>query len=316
MDEFDLIARHFAPLASGAPGAFGLTDDAALVEVGAGRRLVVTKDMVVAGVHFLADDPADLVARKLLRVNLSDLAAMGAAPRAYLLAIALPRDVDDSWVAGFAAGLGVDQEAFGVHLIGGDTVATDGPLTASITALGEVGADHALRRAGARPGDTVYVSGTLGDAALGLLVRRGALPELDADAQASLVDRYRLPRPRLDLGQQLQGVASAAIDISDGLVADLGHVCARSGVGAEVEAGRAPLSPAARSALEASPELMASVLTGGDDYELLFTASSVDGLTAVPPITAIGRITDGSGVRVLDNEGAPMTFPSAGYRHR
>ena len=316
MDEFDLIARHFAPLASGAPCAFGLTDDAALVEVGPGRRLVATKDMIVAGVHFLADDPADLISRKLLRVNLSDLAAMGAEPLAYLLAIALPRDVDDSWVAGFAAGLGVDQATFGVHLIGGDTVATDGPLTASITALGEVEADHALRRAGAQPGDTVYVSGTLGDAALGLLVRRGALTELDADAQASLIDRYRLPRPRVDLGQRLQGVASAAIDISDGLVADLGHVCVQSGVGAEVEAGRVPLSPAARSALDANPELMASVMTGGDDYELLFTASSADGLTADPPITAIGRITDGSGVQVLDDEGAPMTFPSAGYRHR
>ncbi len=316
MDEFDLIARHFAPLASGAPGAFGLTDDAALVEVGAGRRLVATKDMIVAGVHFLADDPADLIARKLLRVNLSDLAAMGAEPRWYLLAIALPRDADDGWVAGFAAGLGVDQTAFGVHLIGGDTVATDGPLTASITVLGEVDADHAIRRAGARPGDTVYVSGTLGDAALGLRVRRGELPNLDADAQASLIDRYRLPRPRVDLGQGLQGVASAVIDISDGLVADLGHICTQSAVGAEVEAGRVPLSPAARTALDANPELMASVLTGGDDYELLFTAEAIDALSADPPITAIGRITEASGVRVLDNEGAPMTFPSAGYRHR
>ena len=316
MDEFDLIARHFAPLASGAPGAFGLTDDAALVEVGPGRRLVVTKDMVVAGVHFLADDPADLIARKLLRVNLSDLAAMGAAPRAYLLAIALPRDADDGWIASFAAGLGVDQAEFGVHLIGGDTVTTDGPLTASITALGEVEGDHALRRAGARPDDTIYVSGTLGDAALGLLARRGALSDLDADARAWLIDRYRLPRPRVDLGQRLQGVASAVIDISDGLVADLGHICTQSGVGAELEAARVPLSPAARSALDANPELMASVLTGGDDYELLFTASSVDGLTADPPITAIGRIIDGTGVRVLDSEGAPMTFPSAGYRHR
>ena len=316
MDEFDLIARHFAPLASGAPGAFGLTDDAALVEVGAGRRLVATKDMIVAGVHFLADDPADLIARKLLRVNLSDLAAMGAEPRWYLLAIALPRDADDGWVAGFAAGLGVDQTAFGVHLIGGDTVATDGPLTASITVLGEVDADHAIRRAGARPGDTVYVSGTLGDAALGLRVRRGELPNLDADAQASLIDRYRLPRPRIDLGQRLQGVASAAIDISDGLVADLGHICTQSAVGAEVEAGRVPLSPAARTALDANPELMASVLTGGDDYELLFTARSIDALPADPPITAIGRITEASGVRVLDDEGVPMTFPSTGYRHR
>ncbi len=316
MDEFDLIARHFAPLASGAPGAFGLTDDAALVEVGAGRRLVVTKDMVVAGVHFLADDPADLVARKLLRVFLSDLAAMGAAPRAYLLAIALPRDADDGWIGSFAAGLGVDQAEFGVHLIGGDTVATDGPLTASITALGEVEGDHALRRAGARPDDTIYVSGTLGDAALGLRVRRGELDNLDADARASLIDRYRLPRPRVDLGQRLPGVASAVIDISDGLVADLGHICTQSGVGAEVEAGRVPLSPAARSALDAHPELMASVLTGGDDYELLFTAKAIDTLSADPPITAIGRITEARGVRVLDEQGAPMAFPSAGYRHR
>ena len=316
MDEFDLIARHFAPLSSGAPDAFGLTDDAALVEVGPGRRLVATKDMIVAGVHFLADDPADLIARKLLRVNLSDLAAMGARPRAYLLAIALPRDTDDGWIAGFAAGLGADQAEFAVHLIGGDTVATDGPLTASITALGEVDTDHAIRRAGARSGDTIYVSGSLGDAALGLLARRGELAGLDDTTKAFLIDRYRLPRPRVELGQRLQGVASAAIDISDGLVADLGHICAQSGVGAEIEAGRVPLSPAARSALDASPELMTSVLTGGDDYELLFTARAVDGLSADPPITAIGRITDGSGVRVLDDAGVPMTFSAAGYRHR
>ena len=316
MDEFDLIARHFAPLARGEAGALGLTDDAALVEVAAGRRLVVTKDMVVAGVHFLADDPADLVARKLLRVNLSDLAAMGAAPRAYLLAIALPRDTDDGWIASFAAGLGADQAAFGVHLIGGDTVATDGPMTASITALGEVDADHVLRRAGARPGDTVYVSGTLGDAALGLRVLRGELTTRDGDARDTLIDRYRLPRPRVDLGRRLIGLASAAIDISDGLVADLGHVCAASGVGAEVEAARVPLSSAVRAVLATDPTLITGVLTGGDDYELLFTARSIDALPADPPIAAIGRITDGSGVRVLDDEGVPMTFPSAGYRHR
>ena len=322
MDEFALIAELFAPLARGAPEALDLTDDAAVVEVPAGRRLVVTTDMVIAGGHFLADDPPALIARKLLRANLSDLAAMGAAPRAYLLALAVPRGADEGWLRDFAGGLAEDQAAYGIHLIGGDTIATDGPLTASLTALGEVRAGGELRRTGARPGDLVFVSGTLGDAALGLEALRGEFPGLDAAGRADLVDRYRLPQPRLALGERLSGIAHAAIDVSDGLVADLGHICECSKVGAEIEAGRVPLSAAAKAALDAAPSLRPLVLTGGDDYEIAFTAGAdaaakVAELSAALglPLTRIGRIAVGADVRVVDGAGAELSVGAGGYRH-
>ncbi len=317
-----MIAELFAPLARGAPEALDLTDDAAVVEVPAGRRLVVTTDMVIAGGHFLADDPPALIARKLLRANLSDLAAMGAAPRAYLLALAVPRGADEGWLRDFAGGLAEDQAAYGIHLIGGDTIATDGPLTASLTALGEVRAGGELRRTGARPGDLVFVSGTLGDAALGLEALRGEFPGLDAAGRADLVDRYRLPQPRLALGERLSGIAHAAIDVSDGLVADLGHICECSKVGAEIEAGRVPLSAAAKAALDAAPSLRPLVLTGGDDYEIAFTAGAdaaakVAELSAALglPLTRIGRIAVGADVRVVDDAGAELSVGSGGYRH-
>ena len=322
MDEFSLIAELFAPLARGAPEAFGLTDDAAVVEVPPGRRLVVTTDMVVAGGHFLADDPPAMVARKLLRVNLSDLAAMGAAPRAYLLALAVPRGTKEGWLEDFAAGLAEDQEKYAIHLIGGDIIATDGPLVASLTALGEVSDGGEVLRTGARPGDLVFVSGTLGDAALGLRTLRGELAGVDAAGRAALVDRYRLPQPRLALGARLSGTAHAAIDVSDGLVADLGHICECSKVGAEVEAERLPLSPAAQAALDADRSLRSVVLTGGDDYEIAFTAGpeaagQVAELAAALalPLTQIGRITVGAEVRVVDDAGADVVLGARGYRH-
>lgn len=322
MDEFSLIAELFAPLARGAPEALGLTDDAAVVEVPPGRRLVVTTDMVVAGGHFLADDPPAMVARKLLRVNLSDLAAMGAAPRTYLLALAVPRGTKEDWLEDFAAGLAEDQETYGIHLIGGDIVATDGPLVASLTALGEVSDGGEVLRSGARPGDLVFVSGTLGDAALGLRTLRGELAGVDAAGRAALVDRYRLPQPRLALGARLSGIAHAAIDVSDGLVADLGHICECSKVGAEVEAERLPLSPAAQAAVDADRSLSPVVLTGGDDYEIAFTAGpeaagQVAELAAALalPLTKIGRITAGAEVRVVDDAGADVVLGARGYRH-
>ncbi len=322
MDEFALIKELFAPLADGAPEALGLGDDAAVLALGADRRLVVTTDMVVAGGHFLADDPAALVARKLLRVNLSDLAAMGAAPRAYLLALAVPEGTGEGWLKDFAGGLAEDQAAYGLSLIGGDLISTRGPLTASLTALGEVAAGGELRRDGARPGDHVYVSGTLGDAALGLRVARGSLAALAAADRSVLIDRYRLPQPRLELGLRLGGLAHAAIDISDGLVADLEHVCDRSGVGADIEAWRVPLSPEARAAFDADRSLATLGLTGGDDYEIAFTAAGDTGQAVAALATAltlrltpVGRITAGTGVRVVDELGAEVSLATRGYRH-
>lgn len=321
-DEFALIERLFAPLGQGAPGALGLRDDAALLDVPEGHRLVVTTDAVVAGVHFLPDDPADLVARKMLRVNLSDVAAMGARPVGFVVAAAFARAGGGAWIEGFAAGLAQDVAAFGVPLLGGDTVATPGPATLAATAFGVVPVGRELRRSGARPGDVVYVSGSIGDAALGLAVLKGEAPGLAREHADALAERYRLPRPRIELGPALLGLATAAIDISDGLCADLGHVCAQSNVAAEVEAARVPLSPAARAAVAERPQWLARVLTGGDDYELLFTApagreAEVAALAARlgVAITPIGRVEEGAGVRVRDAEGRLMALPSPGYQH-
>ncbi len=321
--EFELIARHFAPLAK-APGALGLLDDAALLAPPAGAEIVLTADALVAGVHFLEEDPADLVARKLLRVNLSDLAAMGARPLGYLMTAALARPLDEAWVARFAQGLGEDQEAFGIALLGGDTTGTPGPTTLSLTALGAVPAGRALTRSGARAGDLVYLSGTLGDGALGLKAAQGALPDLPAEARATLIDRYRLPQPRLALGQALgeAGLASAAIDVSDGLAADLGHILEASGLAGVVETADLPLSEAARAALAGDPALLPLLLTGGDDYELLFTAFPEQAAAIATlardlslPLTRIGRLETGEGLSLRDAEGAEVALDKAGWEH-
>lgn len=318
-DEFGLITRLFAPLAAGYPGALGLLDDAALVDVPAGRRLVVTADAMVAGVHFLPDDPPDLIARKLVRVNLSDLAAKGALPHALLLCAAFPRDVDDSWLERFAAGLAADVAEFAVPLIGGDTVATPGPLTLSLTALGLAEPGRELLRSGARAGDEVWVSGTLGDSALGLMVLQGTLTVPPADA-VFLADRYHLPRPRTTLGPRLVGLAHAAMDVSDGLAGDLSHLCRASGVGIVVTAGDLPLSPAVRRAVDADAALLAKCASGGDDYEIVFTAPPAAGaalrlLSAElgVALTRIGQVEPGSAAVVIGRQGQPL--PLRGYRH-
>ncbi len=322
MDEFKLIAELFAPLAGDAAAARGLADDAAVFEPAPGRALVIAADALVEGIHFLADDPPELVARKLLRVNLSDMAAMGAKARAYLLVVQIPRARSDDWMRGFAAGLAADQEAFGVRLLGGDTVATEGPFAASVTMLGEVAPGAALGRAGARAGEAVYVSGTLGDAALGLDALRGALDDLSAADRAALAERYRLPRPRVALGPRLCGLASAAIDISDGLVADLRHIAEASGVGVAIEADALPLSPAARRAVEADPARLSRALAGGDDYEIAFTTSAGDATVEALaqalslPITRIGRVTREKGVMVNGAPASALVSGPGGYRHR
>jgi thiamine-monophosphate kinase len=325
--EFELIARYFAPLSKGFPGAYGLQDDAAVVTPTPGQQIVAKTDAIVAGVHFLPDDPADLVAQKALRVNLSDLAAKGAVARCYMLDLIMPSSTTEDWVAAFARGLARDQETFGVHLIGGDTNATPGPLTIALMALGEVPNGQMLRRGGARAGDTIFVSGTIGDATLGLAALRGALPELDAAAAGHLIDRYRLPVPRVGLGPRLIGLASATIDISDGLVADLGHICDVSRLGAVVDAARVPLSDAARRAIGGDRTRLEAALTGGDDYEILFTAppeaagkveqlSREIGLAITPIGEMCAEPSDGRDrVVVLDEPGRPMELTQRGWEH-
>jgi thiamine-monophosphate kinase len=325
--EFELIARYFAPLARGFPGAFGLLDDAAVIAPLPGHELVAKTDAIVGGVHFLHDDPPDLIARKALRANLSDLAAKGAVARAYMLDIMLPKTITEEWIAAFARGLGEDQREYGVHLIGGDTDSTPGPVTVAIMAFGDVATARMLRRSGAHAGDSVFVTGTIGDAALGLAVLRGDLTIPDTKAADFLVDRYRLPRPRVALGPRLIGIATAAVDVSDGLVADLGHVCDASELAAVIEASRVPLSSAARAVLATHSWDTTTVLTGGDDYEILFTAppEAIEELAEMSrtldvPITAIGRMrslsTDKeSQITVLDDSGERLILDRSGWTH-
>jgi thiamine-monophosphate kinase len=320
LGEFERISRYFAPLA--APGGLGLRDDAALIDCRAGYRLVMTADAMVAGVHFLAEDPPDLIAKKLLRVNLSDLAAMGARPLHYLLTTALPTSLGTGWVEAFARGLGDDQRLFGATLLGGDSVSTPGPAALSLTAIGEVAAGGEIRRSGAQPGDDVWVSGTIGDAYLGLAVLRGGYSQLSAEHRRRLISRFQLPEPRVALGPALVGTAHAMIDVSDGLLADLGHICETSRLAAIVELPALPMSAAAREVAAIEPEVAQRLATGGDDYELLFTAApaaaeAVRGIGSrlAVPVTRIGRIETGQGVRLVDADGSDLPVAAAGYRH-
>ena len=320
--EFGLIERYLRPLSRAAPGAFALGNDGALLIPPAGASLVVTKDVTVAGVHYPEGEDPATVARRLLRVNLSDLAAMGAEASSYVLGLALPEDAGDAWVEAFAAGLAQDQAAFGVVLVGGDTVAARGPAVLSLTAFGWVADEACLTRAGAGEGDDVHVSGTIGDATLGLRAVRGDLLALAAEDRAALAGRFRLPEPRLALGAALVGIATCAIDVSDGLVADLGHICEESGVAARIAADAVPLSDPVRRALAAGEAAVADLVTGGDDYELLFCAPpSVRGAIEALgdrlglAITRIGAIERGEGVTVLGADGQPLALQRAGYTH-
>lgn len=320
--EFEIIARYFAPLSRGAPLAFGLTDDAAMLLPRKGRGLVMTADAIVAGVHFLPDDPPDLIARKLLRVNLSDLAAKGATPRGYLLTAAFPHDVAPGWIAAFARGLRTDQKRFGIVLLGGDTVATPGPASFSVTMIGEVPGRRMLRRSGARAGDLVCVSGTIGDGGFGLAELGHAHEGLAATQRRFLIDRYRLPRPRTTLGPLLRNVAGAALDVSDGLVQDLGHIARQSGTRLTIEAGAVPLSQAGRAIVRADPSALGRALTAGDDYEIAFTVTKarLGALKATAhragvPVSVIGRVERGAGVRVLGAGGEVIEAGPGGFDH-
>ena len=312
--EFELIAELFAPLTRGAPGALGLQDDAALIRPRAGQELVVTTDGLVEGVHFLAEDPPGSVARKALRVNLSNLAAKGAEPIGYFLTLMLPQDRSFAWIKGFARGLARDGERFEVPILGGDTTSTSGPLALSLTAVGTVPRGRMIHRSGARPGDLVFVSGTIGDAGAGLELAQAA-----KTGPADLIARYRVPEPRLGLGRALRGLASAGLDVSDGLIADLGHIAEVSGVSIVVEAKLLPLAPAVRRLWREEAAVRAAVC--GDDYELAFTVPAARRARVIAaakavhtPITEIGRVEAGAGVRLLV-QGRPEKLTKRGWRH-
>jgi len=322
LGEFAMIAKLFAPLAANNPGAHGLSDDAATVQAPSDSELVVTKDMLVEGVHFLRDDPPDLLAKKALRVNLSDLAAKGATPRNYLLGLSLAPWIGDEWLTHFAAGLAEDQKRFAVTLSGGDTTASSGPLTISITALGAVPLGRMIRRKGARPRDAVFVTGTIGDAGAGLAVLKGEGVGLSDFNRSALISRYQLPEPRVALGRKLLGIASSALDVSDGLLADLGHIAKVSEARIAIDAAKIPVSAATQALWGQSQETIIRAATSGDDYEIAFTAPAsartrVEELSKSSgvAITEIGRVEAGTGAHLLDEKGKPIAVPRTGFTH-
>ncbi len=325
--EHEIIARYFRPLAEGVPGAFGLVDDAAAISVNSGNDLVVTTDALVAGVHFFADDaPAD-IAWKALAVNVSDLAAKAASPLAYSLALVLPRDMREPWIAGFAQGLGQAQQAFGIGLSGGDTaVSPGGPLMISVTAFGAVPEGRMVHRHSAKAGDALYVSGTIGDSVLGLKLRAGEAGArnwpLDEADRRFLLNRYLRPEPRIALRNALLAHASAAMDVSDGLAIDASRMCRASGVRAQIDASAIPLSSAVQTLKNAKAVSAAIILSGGDDYEILAAIPPVseqaflaDAASGNVQVTRIGSVSQGEGLEIFDENGKPLTLDRLGYDH-
>ncbi len=321
-----LIAKYFKPLAT-APGALGLTDDAAFYAPPEGHDLVLTTDAIVSGVHFLPDDPPETVARKALRVNLSDLAAKGARPAGCLLTLAMPEGTGHGWLHPFVSGLQSDCDLYGCPVFGGDTVRTDGPLWTSITAFGVLPRGTMVKRAGAKPGDRIVVTGTIGDGALGLHLLRDpdhiARWSLTDEEAGHLAGRYRVPQPRTAMADAVRTLASAAMDVSDGLVGDLAKLCEVSGVSARIEAKCIPLSPAAASALAAAPDLIEVIATGGDDYEILaavppdrLAAFHERARAAAIAVTEIGEIVEGrEPPQVVDESGQGLVFARGSFSH-
>lgn len=321
MDEFDVIEQYLTPLAN-TRGAFSLTDDAAVFTPRAGYEVVIAKDAIVEGVHFLSGTEPFDIARKLVRVNLSDIAAMGATPKYYLVSAALPKSVGKQWIQSFAAGLASEQKEFKISLLGGDTTSHYGSLVLSLTILGEAPKGKVIKRSGAKVGDSIYVSGTVGDAALGLKVVMKEIKLTDKTQESYLTGRYHLPEPRLKLGRALRDTANAGIDISDGLLGDLQHVCVCSRVGAVIQKESIPVSGASKQVIDKQKKYWSSILSGGDDYELLFTAAQKDekkiqkisesiGLR----ITKIGEVTSDKTLKLVDAKGKTFSFSDLGYRH-
>jgi thiamine-monophosphate kinase len=318
-----LIARFFGPIATD-PGALGLSDDAAFIKPPPGCDLVLKTDAIVGGVHFFPEDAAQAVASKALRVNLSDLAAKGARPLGFLLSLAIPKEITDDWLGGFAEGLRGDAVLYGCPLFGGDTDRTGGPVTVSIAMFGSVPEGTMVRRAGAKSGDWVFVTGTIGDAALGVILRGGTAKnwKINDVQRKHLMSRYLLPQPRNVLADAVRNHASASMDISDGLVGDFGKLCRASGVAADIDVASVPVSDAAKTVVAADPAALELVLTGGDDYEIICTVPkeraesfSSAAKAAGVPVTKIGQVEAGEGARFIDGSGKPLVFKRASFSH-
>jgi thiamine-monophosphate kinase len=320
-----LIARYFKPLARH-PGAFALDDDAAVLKIPRRHEIVLKTDAIIGGMHFYPDDPAGAVARKALRVNLSDLAAKGAKPAGFLLALALPKGVTEKWLKEFSRGLATDARRYKCPLLGGDTDRTHGPITIAVAAFGTLPAGSMVRRQGAKVGHRIVVSGTIGDAALGVKLRKvSSLARhwnLVPAMRAHLLGRYLLPQPRNVLAEALRAHASAAMDVSDGLAGDLAKLCRASGIAAEVDIGRVPLSAAARRVLAADKNQIETILTGGDDYEIVATVAPRKLSTllnraraAGVPLTEIGVVVRGRGTHFRDARGRKLRFKRASFSH-
>lgn len=335
-NEFSIIAKYFKPLAAGFTGSLNLSDDAAIIAQLPDSELVITKDAISQGIHFIGNEPPELIAGKALRVNLSDLAAMGATPLCYFLALMLPKNTSEQWLEKFAGGLKQTQEEFNISLAGGDTTATEGSFSISITAIGTIPKGAALKRSGAKAGDDIYVSGTLGDSALGLeLLQSSPFPH----PPSHFINRYLTPEPRIKLGEKLRGTATSAMDISDGLAQDLGHICTASNVGAIIYAEKIPISKCHPALVAESGEnhtdltyntrprnecwvTIEKALTGGDDYELLFTAApdkrQFIAALAKPlnlQITLIGQITQDKNIIILDKNNDILQLDKKGFAH-
>ena len=323
MNEFDIINAYFRPLAENTPSSLSLTDDAALLSAKPDQELVITKDVSIAGIHFFENQSADLIARKCIRVNLSDIAAMGATPLVYLLALSLPIPANHNWLKLFSDGLNHDQLQYGIGLSGGDTVSTTGPISISITMLGQIGANKALKRSNALPGDDVWVSGDIGDATVALKIQKGAINLSNNEAKSNLLKRLTLPEPRIELGRSLIGLANSATDVSDGLAADLNNICRASGVGAIIEISQIPLSDwVARNIGKSKQINIIDIVSGGEDYELVFTAPPknaklIRNLSKKLDLNLIriGTIVNSRSVRFIDSSGQDLPLNTRGFSH-
>lgn len=325
MNEFDFIAKHLAPLAG--PQGLGLKDDAALWAPPAGHEIVITQDTMIEGVHFPRGEYGAGTAEKLLRVNLSDLAAKGASPIGYTLSLSMPKSMDDRFLSGFAKGLKEAQTQFDIALFGGDTTRHDGPMVISATCFGRVPEGQMVMRSGAQAGNLIFVTGVIGDARLGLDValQRGAAFEAEPDAQWTWEQAYHCPQPRLALRKALRKYASAALDVSDGLIADAQHLALTSGVQLKINASEVPIGPAAKRFIDSQPDPLTwlkMLITAGDDYEILGTVSKADAPEFIEAakrqgvsVTIIGKAHEGSGVVCLDESGQALVFDTAGYTH-